>query len=272
MSRSFAISSESSGTAASIGRPAASSTLAPRSGGSEILATRANVSPPPRAVRPAPDPCEAERIDTALRRIARQDASERLALGRLAKVFSVGQGHHDLGFARIGDYTRERLGISTSQFYELAQVATSLVWLPLINAALARGDISWTKARELATVAAPDTQEQWLALASQYTADELHALIAACRAEVAAALANRPSAKDADRPFWGGASSSGGPDDEEIDDEPAVDVVIRCPQSVRLLWWELLRLSSRGGGKRARCLAVGRVHCGGRTLRNRLAG
>src|SRR6185503_3431690 len=109
-------------------------------------------------------------------RIARQEASERLALGRLAKVFSVGQGHHDLGFARIGDYARERLGISTSQFYEVAQVVTSLMSLPLIEAALARGDISWTKTRELAAVAAPDTQERWLALASQHTADELRAL------------------------------------------------------------------------------------------------
>jgi hypothetical protein len=141
-------------------------------------------------LRRVPDPEEATRVDAALRLVARREASERLALGRLAMLFRVRQGHHDLGFSSVGDYTRERLGISQSQFYDLAQVATALASLPLIHDALVRGDISWTKARELAVVAAPDTQEQWLELASQSTADRLRELVAACRAK---ARPHRPS-------------------------------------------------------------------------------
>jgi hypothetical protein len=187
-------------------------------------------------------------LDTTLRAIAQREASERLALGRLAKVFCVRQAHHDLGFARIGDYARERLGISSSRFYELAQVATSLTSLPLIEAALARGDVSWTKARALAAVAAPDTQEQWLEVAVQRTADELHVLIRSCGARAAGASRPRGSLEPADLALGADPSRDGSPDDEDIDGEPAENVAIRCPQSVKLLWWEALRLSSRVAG------------------------
>jgi hypothetical protein len=48
--------------------------------------------------------------------------------------------------------------------------------------------------------------------------------------------------------LWGQSPTGGSPDDEEIDGEPAVNVCIRCPQSVRLLWWNVLRLSCRLAG------------------------
>jgi hypothetical protein len=190
-------------------------------------------------------------IDADLRRLAYSEASARLALGALAKVFSVRQGHHDLGFARIGDYTRERLGISSSSFYELAEVATSLGSLPLIEDALACGAICWTKARELVGVATPETQQAWLAVAAQCTADQLHALLAQRRLSSAAASSDRPERGPSGS---GGAGDAGGPsgagciEDDDIDDEPATTVAIRCPQSVRLLWWETLRLSRRVAG------------------------
>jgi hypothetical protein len=203
-------------------------------------------------VSPAPDPKDtshqrqdwsreqASKVDADLRRLARREAEARLALGRLARVFSVRQGHHDLAFVSIGDYTRERLGISSSQFYELSQVATSLTWLPLIEDALAQGTISWTKARELVAVAAPEAQEQWLAVATRCTADQLHALIASARTSATASPPERAGCR--------GGCSAGCPHDDDIDDEPSVTVVMRCPQAVRLLWWEVLRLSCRVAG------------------------
>jgi hypothetical protein len=172
----------------------------------------------------------------------------RLALGRLAKQFLVRHGHHDLGFARVGDYARERLGISTSQFYEAAEVATSLTSLPSIENALAHGALSWTKARKLARVAAPETQDAWLAVAAGCTADDLHALIAGLPRgpdpisdESSVSSTTR---RDAAQP----AACAIADEDDEIDGEPSATVVIRCPQAVRLLWWQVVKLSCQVAG------------------------
>ena len=54
----------------------------------------------------------AELLDPLLRRLARQEALCRRVLGRLARVFLHRRAHQHLGFVRIDDYARERLGMS----------------------------------------------------------------------------------------------------------------------------------------------------------------
>jgi hypothetical protein len=189
--------------------------------------------------RSTPSLTLARRIDTKLRRLARREARTRLALGRLAQLFSVRHAHHDLGFASVRDYARERLGISTSRFYEMAHVAASLSSLPSIERALLSGAISWTKTRELAGVASPDTEEAWLAFARRLTADSLHVSIARARES------SDPS-PDAERCVEG--CSAGCEHDDDIDGEPSVTVVVRCPEPVRLLWFDTLRLSCQAAG------------------------
>jgi len=54
----------------------------------------------------------AELLDGYLRRLARQDALCRCVLGRLAGVVLKCEGHHRLGFTRLDDFSRERLGLS----------------------------------------------------------------------------------------------------------------------------------------------------------------
>src|SRR2546429_8780954 len=51
-------------------------------------------------------------LDGYLRRLARQEAVCRRVLGRLARTFLAGRYHNRLGFARLGDWTRERLRLS----------------------------------------------------------------------------------------------------------------------------------------------------------------
>src|SRR5438445_13419475 len=58
-------------------------------------------------------------LDGYLRRLARQEAVCRRVLGRLARTFLAGRYHHRLGFARLGDYTRERLSLSAREVQEL---------------------------------------------------------------------------------------------------------------------------------------------------------
>src|SRR5437016_2981315 len=101
-------------------------------------------------------------IDRYLRRLARQEACGRRVLGTLAAAFLGRKGQHALGFARLRDYTRERLGMSAREFQSLALVTRRLVELPAVEAAFADGELSWTQARLIVTIAAPETAALWV--------------------------------------------------------------------------------------------------------------
>src|SRR2546425_12868425 len=85
-------------------------------------------------------------LDGYLRRLARQEAVCRRVLGRLARSFLAGRSHHRLGFARLGDYTRERLSLSAREVQELARVAERLESPPALAARSPAGDPPWTPA------------------------------------------------------------------------------------------------------------------------------
>src|SRR5216117_2928725 len=127
----------------------------------------------------------ARQLDGYLRRLARQEAVCRRVLGRLARTFLADRYHNRLGFARLGDWTRERLGLSARQVQDLARVAERLESLPAIAAAFAAGDLSWTQTRLLATAATPDSEGEWLALARDRTVRALEEIgRASCRERV----------------------------------------------------------------------------------------
>src|SRR4030095_7336835 len=58
-------------------------------------------------------------LDGWLRRLARQESVCRRVVGQLA-AFLRRRGHQRLGFARLGDYTRERLGLGARAVQGLA--------------------------------------------------------------------------------------------------------------------------------------------------------
>src|SRR5439155_18466431 len=117
-------------------------------------------------------------LDGYLRRLARQEACGRRVLGVLAAAFLRQRGQHALGFARVGDYARERLGLSARELQSVAHVATRVATLPEVEAAFSRGEISWTQARLLAGVATPDTAGEWVETALGRTVRALEAAIA----------------------------------------------------------------------------------------------
>src|SRR2546426_12337378 len=92
-------------------------------------------------------------LDGYLRRLARQEAVCRRVLGRLARTFLAGRYHHRLGFARLGDYTRERLSLSAREVQELARVTERPETPPAIAPAFPAGDLSWTPTRPPAPAA-----------------------------------------------------------------------------------------------------------------------
>ncbi len=155
-------------------------------------------------------------LDGYLRRLARQEAVCRRVLGRLARSFLAGRYHHRLGFARLGDYTRERLSLSAREVQELARVAERLESLPAIAAAFSAGDLSWTQTRLLATAATPDSEHEWLALARDRTVRALEALVA------------HPPA--------------------DPDERHRLRFSLRCPRRVRARWRQAVELARRMAG------------------------
>src|SRR5204862_1855645 len=104
-------------------------------------------------------------LDGYLRRLARQEARARRVLGTLARGFLRRRHHHDLGFARLRDYTRERLGLSARELQTLAHVVEGLARLPAIGDAFDRGEINWSQARCLVALATPEDAPFWLIVA-----------------------------------------------------------------------------------------------------------
>jgi hypothetical protein len=125
-------------------------------------------------------------LDARLRRLTRHDARARLTLGMLARLLLRREAHHQLGFARLGDYTRERLGMSDREFQSLARIATALIERPLLARAFDDGRLCWTKLRLIAPVATADSQAAWIEAATQMTATELQSAIKRARRERAA--------------------------------------------------------------------------------------
>src|SRR5262245_54035964 len=115
------------------------------------------------ALKPAPDAAlpsavSAWSIDEELLRLAHLEASARVELGRAAARFLELGGYHPLGFSRLGDYARERLGISGREVQSFAFVALRLARLPLVARAFALGEISWSQTRLLCAAADADSE------------------------------------------------------------------------------------------------------------------
>src|SRR5438094_3651521 len=117
-------------------------------------------------------------LDGYLRRLARQEARARRVLGTLARGFLRRRHHHDLGFARLRDYTRERLGLSARELQTLAHVVEGLARLPAIGDAFDSGGITWSQARCLVALATPEDAPFWLLVARIHTVRALEASVA----------------------------------------------------------------------------------------------
>jgi hypothetical protein len=73
-----------------------------------------------RKLRLAEPPAMLRATDAEILSLARRECRCRILLGRLAAVFLACSGYHRLGFARLGDYSRERLGLSGREVQGLA--------------------------------------------------------------------------------------------------------------------------------------------------------
>ncbi|MBI3769283.1 MAG: hypothetical protein HY271_12455, partial [Deltaproteobacteria bacterium] len=172
----------------------------------------------------------AQQVDIELRVACRSEAAARHELGIVARALCRGHAYRRLGFVRLSDYARERLGVSARTLHAAAWVATRLDTLPIVAAAFDRSELSWAQVRTVCAVACIEDQEQWLARARVATVEELERIARAVRPDAAGAA-------DPDH------------DDGAIDGEPALRLRIACPARVRALWRRALELASRVAGE-----------------------
>jgi hypothetical protein len=172
---------------------------------------------------------EIEALGARLAELARNGAPLRRALARIAGAFVERRAWEPLGFARLGDYARERPGLSARELYDLAHVDAALGKLPAIAAAFASGELGWTKARLLCRVATPQDEGLWLAAAGRLSA---------------AALAREVRAIDVSSLEAGAL--------DPLEDEPGEREVlrVRTPRQVKAKWGYLKRTLQCVAGER----------------------
>lgn len=164
----------------------------------------------------------AESPEARLAALAHGGGALRRGLAALAGCMVRRRAWEPLGFARVGDYARERLGLSGRELRDLAHVDARLAGLPALERALVEGALPWTKVRLLCRVATPADEASWIALAASLGPDALEREVR--RGDAAA-------------------------EDGAEDDEPYERVRIPCDPTARALWWHACRLAQRKAGQ-----------------------
>ena len=89
--------------------------------------------------------------------------------------------HYELGFSTAVDFARHRLGMSKGRARDLLLTGRKLAELPLLDAAFATGEVSWSKVRRVARVATAETEAAWLARAREASHEEVDALVSVAK-------------------------------------------------------------------------------------------
>jgi hypothetical protein len=89
----------------------------------------------------------------------------RAILAAIAERLLATKAHERLCYARLGDYARERAGLSARQLQDLARVHRALAELPRLERALVTNALPWSKVRLIARVASKEDEETWIARA-----------------------------------------------------------------------------------------------------------
>ena len=179
----------------------------PQSAGARVRARRVREDEPP---------------DARLQKHIRSAGPVRRVLAALCEEFVRRKAWEPLGFARLGDYGRERLGRSAHTLRDLGRVSRKLGPLPLLERTLVTGVLSWTKVRLLARVATPEDERAWIAYARTVTASALSREVRAVET--------------------GSLEGGGGLPETDEDGSPVEQrewVVVRCAPEVNARWWSV---------------------------------
>jgi hypothetical protein len=182
-----------------------------------------------------------EGVEDRLEAFARADGPLRRVLAALAARLVARRAFEPLGYARLGDYARERLGVSARLLQELAQVDTRLAGLPRLEAALIDGRLPWSKGRLIARAASPSNEAR---LIERARATSVRALERELRAVARGGLAAS------------GLEGLDAVDEEGGSREPTGSVTLHVPPRVGFLWHRTCREAQRVAGETSSRAAV----------------
>lgn len=94
----------------------------------------------------------------------------------LIREFDAREGWSN-GFKSCAHWLSWRVGYAPGAAREHVRVARALGTLPLLSRALARGEVSYAKVRELTRVATPDTEERLVAVGRAGTAEHIERIV-----------------------------------------------------------------------------------------------
>src|SRR5512140_288435 len=121
---------------------------------------------------------EWQEVDRRLREYARHrsalDAAEAFDLVRAEQL----KIYASFGHVSLYEYMEHVLGYRPHAARERMRVARALATLPETTAALARGSLTYSGARELTRVATPETETDWLAAAKGLVGNQIERLVA----------------------------------------------------------------------------------------------
>jgi hypothetical protein len=131
-------------------------------------------------------------LDRLLRPLARVSGAIDRALAMRLQRLRERSGYKHLGCARFADYAREHLGLAVRTAQEMVRLGKGLERLPLLDAALAEGRVTWTGALQVVRVAGKEDEAQWVSLAEQLSVRELQQKVADARASARRAESESP--------------------------------------------------------------------------------
>jgi 5-methylcytosine-specific restriction endonuclease McrA len=185
---------------------------------------------------PRADALERRAIDRRSLELVREDPADafvrsrgplRRVLAALAERFVAMRGWEPLGFARVGDWARERVGLSARQVQDLARTGAALERLPLAGAALVSGALTWSQVRLVCRVAVPEDETAWVSRARALPVRKLeHEVRAVDRGSLEALT-----------------------DEDGAPAEERAGIRIRCTPAVRARWWYARQLARRTAGE-----------------------
>jgi len=120
------------------------------------------------------------RLLVARENVRRSERDMALLLAEMAD----GRHYLDLGFASVQAYAESTLDMTRRLATHFVRIGHRLRDLPEIDAAFARGELGWTKVREVAGVATAATEAAWLERARALPSRELERHVASARSGV----------------------------------------------------------------------------------------
>ncbi len=117
------------------------------------------------------------RLEAALRELQLAEKNAVLLFGEMLRR----KLYQDLGYSSIHTYAAEALGFTPSKTSQFVRLAGALEELPRLRRSVASGELGWTKAREVAKVATPESEERWITEAGRSSSRSLEAKVRATR-------------------------------------------------------------------------------------------